>query len=721
MPTIVQKKRPTLTLPKKDDQEDAKEIIDYFLTGRKDWNTYYSRNNLNYHLDRQFLFDSQFSNDELEQYVQDGRPILQVNLLHKVIVQLEGEFSSNVFSAKVSASGTNIQQPQLQRAIDIRKALLQHVEQMSTDKSRKSIFSNIISGGYAVMRMSVERDIDRKFQKNIVHRPLVDPTMAFFDPAARKPEMLKQDGMYCGLQTAIGVGELENLYPEIDVNDITSILPDGNKFSWSTEKERWLVDAWRKKYIPNRYIARLVSDEIISISSKEYRELKKQSNTMEINDRTIITKPMTVKRGRQKLPVLEFGLDKDAYEIHYYRLSCNRVLEHTIWPSKFFGLFYFGGQTRYINHRERTISLPHYAKDSQRFHNFIVNEIALRLKLTRYEPWMATPAMIKGFEKIYRNNAQPMNYIPYNPDPAAMGSNGMPIRQSPQEIPQSLFAQQTVTEQQIQAVTGRFDANFGAPSNESSGIAILNRASRGNSTSQIYFDSFRDSYEMLLRATLDLAKSIFDNTRTLKFTVNGNEQNVTINNVFDPATDLTEGDFDVRVEAGSSFEIQKQQNLAFLTMLTQQYPTIIPYTIDLLLENVAIPNAPQLVERVRQSPLISPQVILNESTNPKERQSAMQTIAQQQQQAQTQMQMLQQQLQLAQQKVANDSTRAHADQMRAVAQSTSDLQNAQTNRLEAMLKGATESDKIQAEQARTEAELQKAALQEAKAQARNFI
>lgn len=697
---------------------DAKETIDYFLNGLSDWRSYYEINEANYHSDVSFLYDSQFSKAELKAYFIDHRPTLEVNLLHKIVMQIEGEFGDNVFSAKVLPLQTSLYRGagKLQHAIELREALLRYIENVSTEQPRRDVFSNMIAGGYGVMRMAVETDPNNKFQQHIVHRALPDPTLAFFDPSARKPEMFKHDGMFCGVQTTISVDKLKHLYPDVDVSSIKSILPNHTTFSWAQEKDRWLIDGWRKEYNKNKYIARLLDGNIIEITSKEFAdlELQEESNENEGFGDLQLRKPLSiVRKGGRRIFILEFKLDDSSFDIHFYRMSCNTILEHSIWPSRFFGLFEFPGQKRFVHNRERTIALAHYARDAQRFHNFIVNEIALRLKLSRYEPYLVTPAMIKGLQDQYRNVGQARSYLEYNLD---TDSNQpiKPERQSPQELPQSLFVQQKVTEQQIQAVTGRFDANFGAPSNEASGVAILNRASQGNRTAQLYFDNFKMAYQFLMNATLDISKSILDNTRPFSITTGGNIKNFTLNKLYDRASDLSYGDFNVKISAGSSFELQKRQNLSFLTMLTQQYPMLIPYTIDLLLDNVALPNASQLVERVRQSPLINPYVILRESTDPKERQMAMQTLTQSDNQKQLQQQLLEAKMHLEQQMVHNDSTKAHADQMNAIGSAMSKLQDSQTKRIEAVQKGALESDKIRAEQARTEAEMQKANFELAK-------
>lgn len=705
-------KREILSLKNRIDGQTEKELIEKILKQREEWIDYYSINNANYHADSTFLYDSQFSAEEESAYEADERPALQANLLYKVSSQLDAEFSTNTFAPKVRPMNDILDPKMLQDAIDIRQNMLNYIDNLSTSWPKKRAFAQAKDGGYSSVGLYIEPDPTNPFQFVIKHKATHNPTLDFWDASARAADRFKQDGQFCGTHTLLSKAKAKELYPNLELESIPRLSEDYT-FSWEREQDLWFIDYWMKVPSP-RKVARLTSGQVIPIDDEEASNV---SEGLARNNRLgLLHQPIAIQRGMQRFFILETHTDNTAFKIKHYRLAANTVVESKDWPGTFLPRCFIPGNTKFLGDREKTISLIYFAKDAQRFHNFILNEIALRFKLSRYEPFLLLPEMVDGLEKMWSNNAQPKNALFYKLGYDKKGNAILPQRQVPSEPPQSLFNQQAFSEHLIQAVSGRFDASFGAPSNEQSGIAIANRSVNSISSSKLYFDNFKSAWEIVLQAELDMMKHIFDNNRKLPLPDDkGNIKFININNPNQPASDLRMGDFTVNIEMGNSYEIQKQQNLGLLNQITTAYPALIPYTIDLLLENLDIPNASKLVDRVRSSGIVNPQVILNESNNPRELQTAQKNLMSAQQKEQQNQALLQTQLQLAQQRVANESTRAHADQMRATSSSVADLQNAQTNRLNAMLKGAASSDKVKAERERTMFELQKAAFEASKA------
>jgi len=693
--------------------EKEKKIIEKVLKARRDWQTYYNDNNQNYIDDVNFLYSCQFDDKELNAYKADNRPALQANLLVKVVDQLHGEFASNVFSHKVRAATKSSQNiVGIQKAIDIRDDLLSHIEHISGDTPRTMAFENMTSGGYGVIRLAVEEDETDIFRQTVKMVGVHSPPLCYFDPNARDEEKYKQDGRYCGLHTLLSKDEFKNLYPDAKIPSKQQDL--GNRTEWITDDGVWVIDHWHKEPI-KQMVARVIvgnTTDVINLTDEEQKELNESDIKETVNGN--ISKPPSFLRNGRRFYVIDQKINKNAYKIHYYRIACGQLLEHTIWDSSYLPLFYFPCKNKWVFDKEKTISLIYYAKDMQRFHNFIINEIAERFKLTRYEPYLVTREMLKGNEQMWRNTSQPKTALVYTPH--QLGNSILaPIKQQPQEIPQSLFVQQQQSMAAIQSVIGRFDANMGAPSNELTGVAIAQRQLGGNITTKIIFENFRKAYEIVLNGILDLSQNVIDDTRDINLPdKNENSDFFKVNDPMDEMTDLSIGKFNVKVSVGNNYELQKMQNLMFLQQLTSSYPQLIPVTIDLLLENADLPNTPQLVERVRNSGIVNPQIILQESKNPKELALAKQNIQSQNQQQQMMLQMAQQRLQNEQIKVQNDTVRAHADQINAIGNTTSKLQDSQTERLNVLMKGSIESDKLRVEQARTDMELQKTAFETAK-------
>ena len=64
--------------------------------------------------------------------------------------------------------------------------------------------------------------------------------------------------------------------------------------------------------------------------------------------------------------------------------------------------------------------------------------------------------------------------------------------------------------------------------------------------------------------------------------------------------DLTKGDYQVSIEVGPSYELQKQENLKMLIGLVSAQPQVFPLVADLVADNIDIGNRQQLVERLKE-------------------------------------------------------------------------------------------------------------------------
>lgn len=687
-------------------------LINRIIDRQSDWESFYSDNKNTFKSNMEFTYGDQFTEDEHRFSAMEKRPIEKFNQLLKYVYQTFGEFAQNTFSRKVFGLDPKSTS---QEAVEIREDILAYLEFTSNFKQVQSVaFKNALVGGWGVISLDIIPDPHNPWQQLPVYKQVHKPYLYGFDPDAR--EISKQDGQYCTRLTLLKKDKFKKMYPKVDMDLIDQAPVHILDQEWVTEDSVWVLDYWEKVPITKEVI-RLTDGSAVEISPEESKRLNESDiqsvfagniKATPFFDRVTPTGRVTRFRAEERKKVQDF-------EIHHYRIAGDQILERKKWPGKYLPNIFMPATLIWREGKEYTLSFVEPLIPIQRAHNTLYNEILYRIKTSRKEPVWATPEQVAGLEKFYENVTQSKGWMPYNPVIAENGQLLPPPQRMPQsEVAQSLFVALQNVEGEFQQISGRFNANLGQPGKAQSGLAIAREQMGGNLSIAPFFESAKEATQVAMKAMLDLATNVIDNRRVLPVPTKNEEfKFVEVNMpVFGrDHTDLSVGKFDVLLVAGANFELQKQQALMLLNQLISNYPAMLPYTLDLLVENLDIANAPQIVNRIRNN-LVDPNVILRESKDPQELQQAQQKLMQQQQQQQMQ----QAPLALAQARVQAEQQRAQSEHLSAVGSTISKLQDSQTKRMEAIAKGAIEGQKIQAEQARTQAELEETALRVAKAE-----
>jgi len=77
---------------------------------------------------------------------------------------------------------------------------------------------------------------------------------------------------------------------------------------------------------------------------------------------------------------------------------------------------------------------------------------------------------------------------------------------------------------------------------------------------------------------------------------------------------LVEGDYDVEIDVGASFAVQKEIALEFLQQTMQVYPQAFPLIADLWTKNLDVQFMPQMAERFKS--IVPPEIIAKEEGKP---------------------------------------------------------------------------------------------------------
>jgi hypothetical protein len=251
----------------------------------------------------------------------------------------------------------------------------------------------------------------------------------------------------------------------------------------------------------------------------------------------------------------------------------------------------------------------------------------------------------------------------------------------------------------MKQVLGMFDASMGAPSNETSGRAIMARQREGDVSTFHFIDNLNRAIQHAGKIILDLIPHVYSGERIIR--VLGEDdtpENVQVNQpipmmdeqgqpVMDEmgqmkarVYDLTKGKYDLVVRSGPSFTSRREEASTQMMELLKVFPEAAPIIGDIFAKNLDWPGADEIAKRLEKITQGQPED--PEKANlVAQLQMAVDRIRQleaDQQEAAAKIAIDQQKLNLDRQKVGIDQFEAETDRMEAEAEIQKDLAQAQS-------------------------------------------
>jgi hypothetical protein len=301
-------------------------------------------------------------------------------------------------------------------------------------------------------------------------------------------------------------------------------------------------------------------------------------------------------------------------------LTQNQIIEFTDWPSKYLPIIFVDGDSNFINGQQYTRSFIHEAKDAQKFVNYVGSEIAAEIKNRRREQWLGTPDNILGNEQMWRNPELQAGILIAKADPK---TGMMPQKLPPWELSGTLLQQFQRGGQDIREILG-FSENEALQGHDMSGKARRERKLEGSMSAYVWFDNLNQSIEQGGRVVLDLLPVIAgENERHMVISkADGRTDSITLNKRTgedekgEPILEnvLDAGNYDIEIDTGPSFAVQKDMALEFFQQTLQANPQVFPLIADLWAKNLDVQFMPQIAERFKT--IVPPEVLAKEEGKP---------------------------------------------------------------------------------------------------------
>jgi Phage P22-like portal protein len=295
----------------------------------------------------------------------------------------------------------------------------------------------------------------------------------------------------------------------------------------------------------------------------------------------------------------------------------------------------------------------------QRAYNYERSAYVEKLALAPKAPFVGPHAAFEGLTDQWgAANTTNAAYLPYN----HLDKNGQPIpapsRQQPAQMESAWAnaAQQSLGD--ISAGFGMFEANLGAPSNETSGKAIIARQHEGDTATFNFIDNLRHSiehaYKIVLNSfavTMDIkqiVRLLSEDNKSSFVTVDPEQEEAYMEGLGADGKKVISinpniGEYDLIVTTAPGYATRQQETVAALTEMTNGNPQMFSLIGDVIIKAMNLPDGDKVVNRLKL--MLPPQIQEAEKETEGQDPAVSQAVAQVQGQAQEQIQGMQQQMQ----------------------------------------------------------------------------
>jgi hypothetical protein len=582
---------------------DEGDVLENAHKNLETFTSYFNENIVRGKDDMNFTLRDQWTAVERSEFSRLFKPAMTTNKLYDPVKKIIGEQRKNKPDLIVRSLTGKASQEQ----IDLRADLVRTISyQSQNDLVYQTAFKSALLMGFGAFQVCVDYESPRSFNKIIRYEMITDPTRTSFDPKALKPH--KGDGDWCSRQYIFGRDEFFATYPYV-TNPVSYVDPYSLlDYQWQTRDTIVVADYFRKEWYPIKMLLLSTGDAVDEI---QWERMQKDIKTqLEITEGAEVGKII-----QRMMPKVVAERQSQDYQIMHYRLTRNQIIDFSVWPSKQLPIVFVDGDSYYIEGRQYTRSFVHEARDAQKLLNYARSETAAELKNRRREQWMGTPDNILGNEQMWRNPELQNGILMAKPDPK---TGQMPTKMPAWEVSQGLFVTAQSATQDIKEVLG-FSETEQLQGRDISGKARRERKMEGSMSCYVYQDNLNQAIEQSGRIVNDLLPHIIgQNERTMPVKRrNGQSDMVTFNKMGRDGNlenVMEEGDYDVEIDAGPSFAVQKEISLELFTQTMQAFPQAFPLVADLWAGSLDLTSMPLIKKRFES--LVPPDILAKENGDP---------------------------------------------------------------------------------------------------------
>lgn len=556
--------------------------------------------------DLAFYSGTQWPQELLSRRESEDRPALTFNRLPQFVHQVTGDIRQMRPAIKVVAIDDGADE----ETAEVLAGLIRYVENRSdATHVYPSAADSQVTCGVGCWRVNIEYADDTTYNKELGIELVEDPVSVLFDPDAAHPT--RKDAMFAFEPIDMTRASFNEMFPDFVAASLDPLQIKSAPLGWFSEDVVRVAKYWYKVTVKKRLCIGGGSTEDVTDDPQKEAECVAKGYKVEVRPGYAVK--MRYMTGISFVTPVD--QDKDIVD----------------WPGRYIPLIPVYGEEIRIGRKRVRKGLVRDAKDPQRLFNFMRSAQAEMVALQPKAPFIGTEDNFKDYEGYWQTaNTKAHAYLPYRPDPKNGGAP--PQRVPPPVSSQGLTEQLAQAENDLHSVTGIYNPSLGAPSNETSGRAIMARQQEGDTGTFLYIKNFALAVGHTGRVLLDLVPHVYDAQRTIRIIGEDGKMNLVkvneqtglqpepdanpeemedlsaLNTV---KNDVTIGAYDIHMEMGPSYTTKRAEMKDGMTAILQSLPQVAPIMLDLFAKAQDWPMADKIAKRLHH--MLPPQIQAEEA------------------------------------------------------------------------------------------------------------
>lgn len=620
------------------------------------WREYFNYNIDQYNRMYQFVMGRQWEEDEEDMLIKTFNKVpLQFNKLATLVNTLLGEQQQNTPQIEVNPKD-NCDEETAQLRTTVTKDIM-------LDTDAKTIYQRAghqaFVGGFGAFIVDTDYEYERGFDQKIVYRAVKDATRCYWDISSEHEN--KIDGMRSGYISRMSRKKFRQIYGkdiESKVGDVHGVVASqeeialavqpiqggsSDPFTWYDQDSITIIDDYSRKYVNDtlyklsngKELLQKELDDLIASSKEHIAQMREKESQQEmmmdemssseqfmgippqpnmmtevpIKEEWEDVERMTLYDNGEPVRI-EMSRPYKRSQIMHRKFAGDYELEKSEFPSEDLPVI-FVDQNSFYDKAGKQVCRPFVidAVDAQRYLNYLGTQCAYILKISRYDQFIGSKKNAQSLDTQQQwkdpNNIKGM--LTYDESP----SGAKPEQLRPPELSASLQAQYERAVNDMYTSTGLYPSRMGQEGNEVSGKAIDARTRQGSYSTFVAFNSINRAITAGGTIVNQMIPRVYDTERVLNLmTPDKGRQNITVNQTDaygNIKNDLKKGTFEVKLQAGPSYEGQKAEALQSLNMVLQANPQLLNIFADLYAENLPLINTIEIKNRLKT--IVPPEIL----------------------------------------------------------------------------------------------------------------
>jgi hypothetical protein len=532
--------------------------------------------------DLRFLNGDQWDDRIKTERITNDRPCHTINRLPGLVRATTNPQRSNRISSRVLP----VDDKSDIETAEVLQGIIRHIHvQSHADLAFDTAAFYAAAMGWGYWHITTEFSNAMSFDQDIVIKRIRNPFSVYLDPSSQEPD--GSDADFGFITEQFTKKEFEQAYPDADAKGLDDFRATGDDDAdWITDQGIRIVQYYYRKRRRETLLMVETPQGPLPILKSELENLEKQ-----------LDKELTVIANRET-------------EIPYIKsckLNAVEVLEQVEWLGLWIPIVKVIGDEIEIDGKLHLNGIIRNAKEPQKQLNWMASAETESIALTPKAPIIVYEGQLEGHRKEWAEaNTRNLAWLEIKPTAIAGQPAPFPQRLAADPNIVAIINARREAVDDLFATTGTNPPQIGAPSNETSGRAIIARVQQGETSNFHYGDNLRRSVEHGARIEVDLIPKIYDTDRMVRIIGEDEEQKIVrVNARFQDNGKpkhykLGVGKYDVIATAGPSFGSKRQEVAAQMIELTRAYPQLMQIAGDILAENLDMPKAQELAKRLHK-------------------------------------------------------------------------------------------------------------------------